>query len=85
MEKEYDPDAARLIARAEEAHGLLTSPVFNDAMTSARDVFVAEWEEATTVADREAAHGKVAGLREVRAQLTRTIRQGEYALLTDKQ
>lgn len=72
-----NPDYLR--ARAEEALRILQGPVFSDALTAARESFIRDWEEADTVADREAAHAKVLGLTEVRRQLRRIISRGTVA------
>ena len=68
-----------LINRAQEAHRLLNSPVFDEAVAATRALFVREWRSADTVAKREMCWAKEVGLDEVARQLKRMVSQGEVA------
>ena len=77
MKEQYS--RGQLIARAEEANTLLNGPVFSDALLAAEATFLKEWRVADSVERRELCWAKVAGLVQVRRQLSLSIGHGEIA------
>lgn len=76
---------AQLIAESNEAKQIMEGPVFREAFANVRALFIREWEEADSQAQRELCWAKVSGLKEVQRQLRRSIRRGEHAAYIEGQ
>lgn len=70
-------NAEETIRRGQVARRLLSDPIMSEAFERADQLFVEEWRNATTPADREVAWSKVTALEEVQRVLQQIASNGE--------